>query len=213
MSVALIAGASGLVGGKLLILLLENEACDRVISIGRRKLELTHLKLEQHIIAFEKLDKLNAKADVVFCCLGTTIKKAGSKEAFRKVDFEYPKMLANYGLKIGANSFHIITSMGANSRSSIFYNRVKGEIEGKLKGLAFNKLHIYRPSLLLGERKEVRRIEGFGQSIMKGLGFLFIGTLKNYKAISGEQVAKFITDKSFSKTSGSFVYLSGEMQV
>ncbi len=211
MSVALIAGASGLVGGKLLRLLLENKKYQQVISIGRRKIEITHPKLKQYIMDFEGLDDFDIKVDVIFCCLGTTIKKAGSKEAFRKVDFDYPKMLANYGLKIGANSFHIITAMGANSNSSIFYNKVKGEIEEYLGHSSFEQLHIYRPSLLLGQRAETRTMEGVSQVIMKRLGFLFIGILKNYRAISANRVAKFMIGKSFSKTSGLFVYLSGEM--
>ncbi len=213
MSVVLLAGASGLVGSKLLVLLLESDKCQRVISIGRRKLEVIHPKLEQLIVNFEHLDNLDIKTDSIFCCLGTTIKKAGSKEAFRKVDFSYPKIIANYGLKIGANSFHIITAMGANSSSKFFYNKIKGEIEEYLDGLSFKQLHIYRPSLLLGQRPETRTMERVSQIIMKRLGFLFIGILKNYRAISANRVAKFMVGKSFSKTNGSFVYLSGEMQV
>ncbi|MCF6360276.1 MAG: oxidoreductase [Cyclobacteriaceae bacterium] len=213
MSVALIAGASGLVGSKLLSLLLENEEYKKVISIGRRKLELTHSKLEQYSVDFEHLGALDIEANVVFCCLGTTIKNAGSKEAFRKVDFDYPKMLANYGLKIGASSFHIITAMGADSNSNIFYNKVKGEIENKLKELAFEQLHIYRPSLLLGKRQETRVMEGVGQAVMKALSFLFIGSLSNYKAISANQVAKFLLGKSLLDDNGTFIYLSGEMQL
>ncbi len=212
MSVALIAGASGLVGGRLLNLLLDTEDYTKIVSIGRRKLKIIHPRLEQYISDFEKLDELDIKPDVVFCCLGTTIKKAGSKEAFKKVDFEYPKLLANYSLIKGANAFHIITAMGANSNSSIFYNKVKGEIEDELKSLAFRQMHIYQPSLLLGERQEKRLAEGISQSITKGLGFLFVGPLKNYKAIAGEKVAKSMYDKSIEHTEGVFVHLSGEMQ-
>ncbi len=212
MSVALIAGASGLVGGKLLKLLLAEEKYSKVISIGRRKLEMVNPKLDQRIIDFSTLDLLEVKADIIFCCLGTTIKKAGSKEAFKKVDLEYPQLLAKYGLQIGAKSFHIITAMGANANANIFYNKVKGQVEDKLKAMPFDELHIYRPSLLLGNRKENRAAEKMSQALMKFTGFLFIGLLKNYKAISGDDVARFMIAKSLLKMKGTNIYLSGEMQ-
>ncbi|MCF6353069.1 MAG: oxidoreductase [Cyclobacteriaceae bacterium] len=177
-----------------------------------RRLEWEHEKLEQVIVNFEALGELKMKADIVFCCLGTTIKKAGSKEAFKKVDFEYPKLLALFALQIGATSFHIITAMGTNAKSNIFYNKIKGEIEEELKLQSFGQLHCYRPSLLLGERKESRLMKTIGQVVMKGLGFLFIGGLKNYKAISADKVANFMLQKSLVKEPGSFTYLSGEMQ-
>ncbi len=212
MSVVLIAGASGLVGNKLLHLLLMNNFYKKIISVGRKTVELEHEKLEQIIVNFEALGELKIKADIVFCCLGTTIKKAGSKEAFKKVDFVYPKLLAQYGSQIGVASFHIITAMGASANSRIFYNKVKGEIEEELKAQSFVQLHCYRPSLLLGERKESRLMEGIGQVVMKGLSFLFIGALKNYKAISSDKVASFMLQKSLLKEAGSFTYLSAKMQ-
>lgn len=212
MSTALIAGASGLVGNQLMNHLLKSREYSQIISIGRRKLDLVNSKITQHIIDFEELDTLDIKADVVFCCLGTTIKKAGSKEAFRKVDFLYPKLLAEYALKKGARAFYIITAMGADSKSSIFYNQVKGEIENELKQIPFEQLGIYRPSLLLGERVEQRLAEGIGQSVMRALGFLFVGSLKNYKAITGDKVAEFMLSQSLKSRKGAFVHLSGEMQ-
>ena len=144
--------------------------------------------------------------------MGTTIKKAGSKEAFKRVDFEFPKLLAQYAALNGAKSFHIITAMGADSNSSIFYNSVKGEIEDELESSSISQIEIYRPSLLLGERAEQRLMEGVGQALMKMVGFLFIGKLRNYKAIYGEKVASFMIQKSLKMSKGLTVHLSGEMQ-
>jgi len=212
MSITLIAGTSGLVGGKLLALLLVEKKYTKVISIGRRKLDVTHPKFEQYIIDFNNLDELKVKADTIFCCLGTTIKKEGSKDAFKKVDFEYPLLLAKYGLQVGAKSFHIITAMGANAKANIFYNKVKGQVEDKLMTFPFEELNIYRPSLLLGYRKENRTVEKISQALMQFTGFLFIGSLKNYKAITADRVAQFMLAKAKVKIEGSKVHLSGEMQ-
>jgi len=212
MRTALIAGASGLVGSSLLTLLVADSAYHKVISIGRRKLEVEHPKLEQHIISFEKLDDLKITVDDVFCCLGTTIKKAGSKDAFRKVDFEFPNLLSQFASNTGATSFHIITAMGADANSSIFYNSVKGEIEDELKSCKIDQIEIYRPSLLLGDRGESRFMESVGQHLMKATNFLFVGVLKNYKAISADKVASFMLKQSFEVRKGLSVHLSGKMQ-
>lgn len=212
MSVALIAGATGLVGNNLLHLLLASKEYSKVISIGRRKVKIEHTKLEQYIVDFNNLEEVNIKTDCVFCCLGTTIKKAGSQEAFKKVDFEYPKSLAKHSWEKGANSFHLISSMGANANSSIFYNKIKGEIEKEIINQSFKQAHIYRPSMLLGERKERRIIEAISLSLLKALRFLFVGLLKNYKVIKAERVAEFMLQSSLSKDDGVFVHSSGEMQ-
>lgn len=212
MKTALIAGATGLVGGELLRLLLANDQYSKIISIGRRRVQLEHPKLTQHIVDFSKLDKMVFNANTVFCCLGTTIKKAGSKEVFRKVDFEYPKLLAQHSLNIGATSFHLISAMGADTNSRIFYNKVKGKIENEINSSSFKQTHVYRPSLLLGSRTEKRLMEGISKFVMKSLGFLFVGSLKNYKAIDATKVAQCMIQSSFSSRNGNFIHLSGEMQ-
>lgn len=212
MSSVLIAGSTGLVGGHLLLALLANDTYDKIISIGRRKVEIQHPKLEQHIVDFNELEKISIEADIVFCCLGTTINKAGSKEEFRKVDFDFPKLLASYSLKSGAKAFHLISSMGANENSSIFYNKTKGEIENKIMNMSFNQLHMYRPSMLSGKRSEKRILEAIGLTVFKALRFLFIGPLKNYKVIEAEKVANFMVESSLIKKDGTFMHLSGNMQ-
>lgn len=212
MSTALIAGSTGLVGGHLLRLLIDNTAYDKIISIGRREVDIQHPKLEQYITDFRELDKINIKADVVFCCLGTTINKAGSKEVFKQVDFEYPRLLADYALNKGAKAFHLISSMGADANSPIFYNKVKGEIENEIRTMPFNHAAMYRPSMLLGKRSEKRMLESISLAALNTLKFLFVGPLKNYKVIESEKVAKFMIQSSLENKEGVLIHLSGEMQ-
>jgi uncharacterized protein YbjT (DUF2867 family) len=212
MKTAVIAGASGLVGHNLLNILLSDPNYEKIISVGRRKLDIDDSKLEQYVVNFENLDDLNFNANDVFCCLGTTIKKAGSKDAFRKVDFEFPKTLAEKSLEMGVKCFHLISAMGANSSSSIFYNNVKGNLEKEIISTSFKQTHIYRPSMLLGKRTERRFLESISLSILNTLGFLFVGKLKNYKAIKAERVAEFMLQSSLLEHEGVFIHLSGEMQ-
>jgi uncharacterized protein YbjT (DUF2867 family) len=156
MKTALIIGASGLVGNLLTIRLLEEKKYEKVKIVVRRKLDITHPILEQTVSDFEHFPKDKIVADDIFCCLGTTMKKAGSKAAFEKVDYEYPLKLAQIALKNGATQYAIVTAMGADSKSMIYYNRVKGDIEKALIDLHFPNLMIFRPSMLLGDRKEHR---------------------------------------------------------
>lgn len=154
---ALVAGASGLVGGHLLDALLEDARYREVLSLGRRPLPKQHPKLVQHTVDFARLEAeaLPAAQDA-FCCLGTTIKKAGSQEAFRAVDHDAVLAFARAAKKAGVQRFLVVTALGANPRSRVFYNRVKGEVEEALEAMGFESLVILQPSLLLGERAERR---------------------------------------------------------
>lgn len=195
---AVIAGASGLIGNELVHLLLKQDSYKEVIILVRKKIDFTHPKLTQLVIDYDHpgADFQNLEADVCFCTLGTTMKKAGSKEAFLKVDYTYPLMLANHCKEKAFDQFHIVTAMGANETSSIFYNQVKGKIENDIQKLALNKLFIYRPSMLLGERSEFRMGEKIGQILMISLSFLFMGPLKKYQAIKGKTVAQSMINNS-----------------
>lgn len=211
---AIIAGASGLVGGHCLQLLLNDASYDTVIAPVRKKLPLEHPKLRQHVVDF---DDLRASAgilrgDELFCCLGSTMKKAGSREAFRKVDYEYPKALAEIARGNGVKRFLIVTALGADPRSRIFYNRVKGEVEEAVRALPFEAVHILRPSMLLGERRESRPAERIGGAAMRALAFLMRGPLKNYRAIRAEDVARAMVDAAGSGAKGVIIHDSGEMQ-
>lgn len=188
MKTALIAGYTGLVGREILGLLLNSHKYEKVIAVGRRKIDLEHPKLIQQAVDFDNL-QLRSNVDDVFCCLGTTIKKAGSKEKFRNVDFQYPLNLAQEARNNGATAFILVSANGANKKSRFFYNKVKGELEEAVDKLGYEKLEIIRPSLLMGDRQESRLVEDIGKFFMQVFGFMFIGPLRNTKVVNASSVA------------------------
>jgi uncharacterized protein YbjT (DUF2867 family) len=189
---ALIIGSTGLIGSHLLKLLLDSNDYLKVITFVKRDTGIKHQKLTQHIIDFDKPEtyKELVFGDDFFCTIGTTIKKAGNKDAFRKVDFEYPRQFAAFALQNKVKQFLIISSLGADANSGNFYLKTKGEIQDFLKDSNFESISVLQPSLLLGDRKEFRLGEKIGAFFMKLFSFLFIGNLKKYKAIQSEAVAK-----------------------
>ena len=211
MKTALIAGYTGLVGLELLNLLLESDKYQKVIAIGRRKLGKEHPKLNEIIVDFDNLE-FAQPIDDIFCCLGSTMKKAGSKEKFRLIDFQYPMNLATAGKEAGATSFVLVSAQGANEQSSFFYNKVKGELEIAIDGLAYDKYEILRPSLLLGDRSESRLAEDIGKIFMRALGFLFVGPLKNVKGVKASSVAHAMIYLANDGSAGKRVHKSGVIQ-
>lgn len=211
---ALLLGATGLVGGHCLELLLQDEAYEKVITLGRKKIENENPKLTQHIVDFDELEEhANLfQAQDIFCCLGTTIKTAGSKEAFRKVDFTYPTEAARIASQQGAEQFLIVTSLGANAKSPIFYNRVKGETEEAIKTFPFESIQIFRPSLLIGERKEYRSGESVGEKVLSAFKFLLVGGLRKYRAILASEVASAMVRMAKAKPKGVHVYQSDRIK-
>jgi len=189
---ALLAGASGLIGGHCLRILLDEPAYTRVTIIVRRQLMLSHDKLVQYAVDFDDLELVGEAltADDVYCCLGTTIKKAGTRQAFCRVDFDYPVKLAALTQHCDAQQFLLVTALGANAHSRIFYNRVKGDVEEAIQKIPFSGLHIFRPSLLLGERNEQRSGEKVGSVLMSGLKYVMGGPLRKYRPIQARDVAK-----------------------
>ncbi|HPT15132.1 MAG TPA: oxidoreductase [Bacteroidales bacterium] len=188
---AIVAGATGLVGGHLVDQLLKDDLYEKVILFSRKSLEIQHVKIQQFIVDFERLNpsELPQRADDVYCALGTTIKKAGSQAAFYKVDHDYVVNMAGYATSIGAVRFLVVSAMGANARSRIFYNRVKGEMEFAISRLLIKEKHIFRPSLILGKRSEFRFGEYLAQKFAGSLAFLFVGPLKKYRPIKAEAIA------------------------
>ncbi|MGH7674342.1 MAG: NAD(P)H-binding protein [Gemmatimonadales bacterium] len=187
---ALVAGASGLVGGQLLDLLLEDADYTAVTALVRRELPRPHRKLGQRLVDFDRLaDGDLPRADDVFCCLGSTMRQAGSKDAFRTVDFTYVERLARLALQHRAKQFLLVSTLGADPRSRVFYNRVKGETEEAVRKLSFEGVHIFRPSLLLGVRREIRPAERLGQLLGAALAFAFVGPLARYRPIAARTVA------------------------
>jgi uncharacterized protein YbjT (DUF2867 family) len=211
---ALIIGSTGLIGLQLLQLLLESEDYSTVITFVKRDTGIRHSKLKQHIIDFDQPESYQdlVEGDDFFCTIGTTINKAGSKEAFRKVDFEYPEQFAKIAEEKKIKQFLIISSLGADASSSNFYLKTKGEIESFLKASTLEKVSILRPSLLLGNRTEFRFGEKVGAFFMKLFSFLFIGKLKKYKPIESAIVAKALFAIAQQNNKGFTIYESDWIQ-
>lgn len=192
MKTALIIGGTGLIGAQLLQLLLGSQEYEKVITFVKRDAGIKHPKLIQYIIDFDKPETYQdfVKGDDFFCTIGTTIKKAGSKPAFKKVDFEYPKQFATIALHHKVKQFLIVSSLSADANATNFYLKTKGEIEAFLKQCTFESVIVLQPSLLLGNRTEFRLGEKIGTFFMKMTSFLFVGSLKKYKPIESETVAK-----------------------
>ena len=187
---ALLLGATGLVGGHCLSLLLQERAYARVHVLTRRPLPQSHPRLVEHVVDFDRLDPDVVRGDDVFCCLGTTIAVAGSQPAFRRVDHDYPLEVARLARKNGARHFLLVSSLGADAGSRVFYNRVKGETEDDLRALGYPGLVILRPSLLVGDRAEHRAGEEWGRRVMTVVGPLMVGPLRRFRAIQAETVAR-----------------------
>jgi uncharacterized protein YbjT (DUF2867 family) len=211
---ALLFGASGLVGGHVLELLLRNPAYTRVIIAVRKKLPLINEKLEQQVVDFDKMEDFPDvfRAHDVFCCLGTTIKQAGSQAQFRKVDHDYSVHAAQLSLQHGAKQYLAISALGADKHSLIFYNRVKGEVEEELKKLPFRSVHIFQPSLLLGRREQPRAGEKAAEAVMKAGVFLLQGPLKKYRAIDARTVAFAMLSCALENKAGIYTHPSDEIQ-
>jgi len=211
---ALIIGSTGLIGSKLLDLLLESQDYEKVVTFVKRDAGIQHPKLTQHIIDFDKPETYKdlVTGDDFFCTIGTTIKKAGSKDAFRKVDFEYPRQFATFALQNKVKQFLIISSLGANKSSGNFYLKTKGEIEDFLKSCSFESISVLQPSLLLGNRKEFRLGEKIGSFFMKVFSFLLLGNLKKYKPIESKTVAKALLAFAKKNDKGFKIYESDIIQ-
>jgi uncharacterized protein YbjT (DUF2867 family) len=211
MKTALIAGSTGLIGKQLLTLLLSTNRYDKVIALTRHDLGFTHRKLVELKVDFSQLDQYADKlvADDVFCCLGTTMTKAKSKQKFYEVDFTYPLRLAVATKLNNAKQYLIVSALGANKKSAMYYNRVKGEAEEAIGNLGFESLHILRPSLLLGSRDEQRPGEDAAKTFYKFFGFL-IPT--KYKGIDASAVARAMLHYASQQQPGKFIHESREMQ-
>lgn len=207
----LLAGASGLVGRELLAGLLADASVGAVHTLGRRALDMTDPKLTHHIVDFKALPPL-PRVDEVYLALGTTIKVAGSREAFRAVDYDANLAVAKSALAAGARRAGLVSAMGADARSSIFYSRVKGELEQSLATLGFDALVIARPSMLAGDRTSLGQPERGGEK----LALRFTNALRplipaNYRSIAARDVARTLLSE-LPRAHGVRVLPSGEMQ-
>ena len=188
-----IFGATGLTGNELLKLLVDDERYGDIIVVTRRAIEnkngeVINIVLDNFLNISDLGEKL--KADLFFVCTGTTIKKAGSEKAFRTVDYEIPLRIAQYAQSLNIPGMVVISSIGANSRSSSFYLRTKGEMEEAVSEVYKGGLKFIRPSLLLGKRDEFRAGEFLASLFMRSLGWAMIGPLKRYRGVKASEVAR-----------------------
>lgn len=211
---ALLLGATGLVGGHVLDLLLDDPAYGRVVVLARRPADRHHPRLEQHTVDLGRLDEHAVRFDVddVFCCLGTTIRAAGSREAFRRVDHDYVVDAARVAAGAGARRYLLVTAAGADSRSRFFYNRVKGDAEAGVRAQPFEGVVILRPSLILGPRAERRAAEALAQRIAPALGRVMVGPLRRYRAVHARTIARAMVRLAKERTRGVRIVENEEIQ-
>lgn len=211
MRTALVAGATGLIGSQLVTTLLEDQRYSLVKTITRKPVSQTHPRLENFVVDFNTLSEYNdeLKADDVFCCLGTTMSAAGSKKAFEQVDYHYPLTLAQRCKDLGATKYLLVSALGADPRSSVYYNRVKGRVEEAVREVGYDSLHIFRPSLLVGPRTEHRSGEVAAKWFFRTFGFL---VPSKYKAIASIKVARAMAHFARSGDPGVHIHESTALQ-
>ncbi len=211
MKTAMVAGATGLVGGDVLRLLLEDRMYDRVVALARRPLGIKDDRLEERLVDFDHLEAADLSADHVYCALGTTMKLAGSREAFRKVDYDYVRVLAERTRARGTNVFALVSAAGANPKSSNFYLRVKGEAEQAVIAAGFDSVQIMRPGFLVGARSEHRSGEKAAVRAFKALEWAMVGPLRKYRPIRAVDVACAMIGAAAAAAPGVRVYHFDEM--
>lgn len=188
MKKALVIGATGLIGRMLTEALLRDDTFDEVHILVRRSLPLSHPKLKQQLFDFDNPSIDLVQGDVLFCAMGTTLRKAGSQAAQYKIDCLYPFEVAKIAKQQGIKQFVLVSSVGADATASNFYLRTKGDLEEKLKSLAFDSLILVRPSLIMGERQERRLGEKIAMTLMPLLNPLLVGKLRKYRGVAAESI-------------------------
>lgn len=207
---ALVLGSTGLTGGLLLQLLLQSEHYSKVTIYVRKPTGLHHPKLIEQLVNYETIETA-VEADDVYSCLGSTINQAKTKEQFEKVDLHYPLKIASLQQKAGSKQFLVVSAVGANASSSIFYSRTKGLMEEGLTKIGFESLYIFKPSIIVGDRKEKRMGEKIGIFISKILSPLMIGSLRNYRPINASAIAASMLKNALSNQHGKQLILNDAM--
>ncbi|MEQ9440086.1 MAG: oxidoreductase [Cyclobacteriaceae bacterium] len=211
---ALIAGATGLIGNELLQQLIHGRYYQTISVLSRREVETSSKRVKTIIVDYDQLSEKDIPKgiDDVYCCLGTTMKKAGSKEAFKKVDYAYPLKIAEIAWKKGAKQYMLVSAMGANADSMVFYNQVKGEVEEAIAQVGFPSFHVFRPSLLMGARSEKRGGEKMAQVLMGGISPAMIGWLRKYRPIGATDVAQAMVRMAKKELEGIYIFESDKIQ-
>ncbi|PJZ68496.1 nucleoside-diphosphate sugar epimerase [Leptospira perolatii] len=211
--IAIIAGGTGLIGRHLIQELLLDNEWEKVYVLVRKPSPWEHSKLVPIQMNWDDLQSYHFPKDAThaFCALGTTMNRAGSKENFRKVDYQYVIDFAKAAKSSQITHFSVVSALGADANSFVFYNKVKGEMEASLKSLGFIYLGIFRPSLLEGDREEFRFGEKLGSFFAKLINPLLFGPLRKYRSILGFVVAKAMLNAAWALDGGTFVFESDKI--
>ncbi len=209
----LLAGGSGAVGSRLLQKLIAHNEVGEIHLLNRRPQEIVHPKVIQHHIEFDHMDALDLELnfDQAYCCLGTTIKQAGSKGAFEKIDLHYVQCFALMAKRHQCTNFAAISSIGAKTKTNNFYLHTKGRMEETLTSMGWKSLWIFRPSLLVGHREEFRLAEHFGGFLIKLISPFMLGPAKKYRPIHMDTVANTMANIMSAQSNGVNVVESGEI--
>lgn len=211
---AIVIGATGSVGTALIRLLIEDPRYVAIIALIRTEIPLSHPKLKQVQINFDSIRDYahEIKGDTVFCCLGTTAAQTPDKKEYKKIDFKYPLDLAWIAHENGAKSYHLVSAIGADAKSKVFYTKTKGQLELELQKVPYENIHIYRPSILDAKRKQYRLAEDLLNKVMHIVNPLLIGPLRKYRSIKVECVAKAMLRYSLEQKQGVYIHQSDEIQ-
>lgn len=208
---AVLLGATGLIRNTLLQLLSTGNNYSKIRVIIRRPLSFEHPKLDVGLVDFNREDEYKTaigNGDVIFCCIGTTMKNVkGNKTLYKQIDFDIPVNAAKWGIEKGFSKYLLVSAVGAGANASNFYLQLKGSVEDAIRDLAYQAIHIFRTSLLLGSRKELRGGEKIAQFVMPALSVLLMGSLQKYKPVAAKDVAKAMLVASKTIKGGSNIYV------
>lgn len=211
---AIILGASGLTGGFLLEKLLVDDKYETIKLFSRSRIKGLPSKVQQYIGNLLELEQFKDEftADEVYCCIGTTAKKTPDKAMYKKIDYGIPVAAARLAKENGIATYLVVSAMGANKNSSVFYNKTKGEMEQAVVDQAIPNTSILRPSLIGGEREEQRALEKIGLSVFKAIQPLFIGPLKKYKIINAESIAQAMLNLANTTSNTDVIIMSNDIE-
>ena len=211
---AIIAGATGLIGSSLLTILLNEPTYAEVTVLVRKKTGISHTKLTEIIVDYDNLDDFagDINGHALFCCIGTTKKKTPDLTDYYKIEHDYPVKLGQLAVKNGVKQYHYVSSIGADKDSAAYYTKYKGQTEYDLQQLNLPSLHIYRPSILVGERKDNRPMEKFATGLLYIINPLLIGSLKKYRSIPAKTVAMAMYKQSINSEEGVFIHPSDQIK-
>ena len=210
-----ILGGSGLIGMHLIKQACADHYFTKINVIVRRPLATKDPKINELVIDFADLSSVIKETigDALICTLGTTRKKTPDKKYYREIDLTYTLISAKGALENGHKQVHLVSSIGANEKSSVFYPALKGEIERLISELSFDSTFIYRPSILIGKRETARPLEWLSQRISSLINPFLFGRLKKYRSISGEKVAEKIINELKKNKVGKYYFESNELEI